>query len=153
MAYDINGNWVNDGANQFPGLGRTSQTSAVNQLGQSPVGGMNGIYRTPGSLTPGALRYMSGAEQEAYFKGLDIENAAKDSGFGMNMNTIGTGFNIASGLGSLYLGNKQLGLAEDKFAYDKDMMNKQYAMAKDAYDKQVARAGSIGSQMNAGKVG
>jgi hypothetical protein len=70
-----------------------------------------------------------------------------------NMSGLGSIGNIASGLGSLYLGNKQLGLAEDTFAFNKDMQNKQYAMAKDAYDKNVARAASVGSQMNAGKVG
>ena len=76
-------------------------------------------------------------------------------GFGMNTGTLkglGSIGNIAQGIGGLYLGSKQLGLAKDKFAFDKDMVNKQYAMAKDAYDKQVARANSIGSQMNAGKV-
>ena len=76
-------------------------------------------------------------------------------GFGMNTGTLkglGSIGNIAQGVGGLYLGSKQLGLAKDKFAFDKDMVNKQYAMAKDAYDKQVARANSIGSQMNAGKV-
>lgn len=76
-------------------------------------------------------------------------------GFGMNQGTLqglGSIGDIGKGLGGIYLGYKQLGLAEDKFAFDKDMMNKQYAMAKDAYDKQVARANNIGSQMNAGKV-
>ena len=33
------------------------------------------------------------------------------------------------------------------------MANKEYAMAKDAYDRQVARAADVGSQMRAGKVG
>ena len=50
------------------------------------------------------------------------------------------------------MGYKNLGLAEDTFAFNKDMMNKQYAMAKDDYDRQVARSSSIGTQMNAGKV-
>ena len=76
-------------------------------------------------------------------------------GFGMNQGTLeglGSIGNIGVGLGKLFLGAKQLGLAEDKFAFDKDMLNKQYAMAKDAYDKQTARAASIGSQMQLGKV-
>lgn len=78
------------------------------------------------------------------------------NGFGMNQGTLkglGSIGDIGVGLGKLFLGTKQLGLAEDKFAFDKDMLNKQYAMAKDAYDKQTARSASIGSQMTAGKVG
>lgn len=77
-------------------------------------------------------------------------------GFGMNKGTmqgLGSIGDIGAGLGKLFLGAKQLGLAEDKFAFDKDMLNKQYAMAKDAYDKQTARSASIGSQMAAGRVG
>lgn len=76
-------------------------------------------------------------------------------GFGMNQGTLkglGTITDMAAGIGGLVLGAKQLSLAKDKFAYDKQMMDKQYAMAKDSYDKQVARANNVGSQMNAGKV-
>lgn len=76
-------------------------------------------------------------------------------GFGMNAGTLkglGSITDMAAGLGGLFLGAKQLGLAKDKFAYDKQMMDKQYAMAKDSYDRQVARANNIGQQMNAGKV-
>ena len=78
------------------------------------------------------------------------------NGFGFNKGTmqgLGSIGDIGVGLGKLFLGAKQLGLAEDKFAFDKDMLNKQYAMAKDAYDKQTARSASIGSQMAAGRVG
>ena len=77
-------------------------------------------------------------------------------GFGLNKGTmkgLGSIGDIASGLGSLYLGSKQLGLAEDTAAFNKDMLTKQYNMAKDAYDKQTARASSIGLQMQTGKVG
>jgi hypothetical protein len=76
-------------------------------------------------------------------------------GFGFNKGTLqglGSIGQIGAGLGNLFLGTKQLGLAEDKFAFDKDMLNKQYMMAKDAYDKQTARSASIGNQMQSGKV-
>ena len=59
---------------------------------------------------------------------------------------------IGAGLGQAWLGNKQLGLAEDAFAFNKMDKNRTYEMAKDAYDKNVARAGNIGAQMNKGKV-
>lgn len=76
-------------------------------------------------------------------------------GFGFNKGTLqglGSIGQIGTGLGNLFLGSKQLRLAEDKFAFDKDMLNKQYMMAKDAYDKQTARSASIGNQMQSGKV-
>lgn len=79
-----------------------------------------------------------------------------DQGFGFNKGTmkgLGQIGDLASGLAGIYFGNKQLGLAEDKFAFDKDMMTKQYNMAKDAYDRKVKRAENIGAQMQAGKVG
>ena len=77
-------------------------------------------------------------------------------GFGFNKGTmqgLGSIGQIGAGLGSLFLGAKQLGLAEDKFKFDKDMLNKQYAMAKENYDRQKARSESIGSQMQSGRVG
>ena len=77
-------------------------------------------------------------------------------GFGLNKGTmqgLGSIGQIGAGLGNLFLGSKQLGLAEDKFEFDKDMLNKQYAMAKENYDRQKARSESIGSQMQSGRVG
>lgn len=76
-------------------------------------------------------------------------------GFGMNKGTmqgLGSIGQIGSGIGQLFLGAKQMGLAEDKFEFDKDMLNKQYAMAKENYDRQKARSESIGNQMQSGKV-
>lgn len=67
--------------------------------------------------------------------------------------TIGTIGKIGVGLGQTWLGAKQLKAAEKAFDYNVMDKNRTYAMAKDAYDKNVARAGSIGKQMNAGKVG
>jgi hypothetical protein len=75
-------------------------------------------------------------------------------GFGFNKGTLqglGQIGNLASGVAGIYLGNKQLGLAKDKFAFDKDMLTKQYNMAKDAYDRQVERTGNIDRKIQAGK--
>ena len=86
----------------------------------------------------------------------EVSSIFGTDGFGLNTGTmkgLGSIGDIASGLGSLYLGSKQLGLAEDKFKFDKDMLNKQYAMAKENYDRQKARSESIGSQMQSGRVG
>lgn len=58
---------------------------------------------------------------------------------------------LASGLADSYKGLKQLGLAEDTFNFNKSMKEKEYSMAKDAYDRNVARADSISEQMRAGQ--
>ena len=82
---------------------------------------------------------------------------------GTSATTLGLENSTWSGLGSLatlgvgglnaWTGMKQLDLAEDTFDFNKLDANRTYEMAKDAYDKNVARAGSIGTQMNKGKVG
>ena len=85
-----------------------------------------------------------------------LELANREGLFGIsqgNWGNIGTGAQALSGLANVYGNLKQLGLAEDTFNFNKDMANKQYAMAKDAYDRNVARADSISKQMAAGKVG
>ena len=146
----------------------TTQQLGPTVTSASNVGGLDGQYISPDALiamgfnpdmkmTPSQLEDLSKS-------GFDFSSTVNSGlgssifgskGFGMNQGTLqglGSISNILGGLGGIYLGSKQLGLAKDKFAYDKDMMNKQYAMAKDSYDKQVARANSIDKQMNAGKV-
>lgn len=87
---------------------------------------------------------------------LNANSIFGEDGFGWNEGTLkglGTIGNLASGLGSLYLGSKQMRLAEDAFKFNKDMANKEYAMALEAYNANKARSESIGSQMQAGSVG
>ncbi len=75
--------------------------------------------------------------------------------FGLDSNTLnalGKVGSLAGGLAGTYAGFKQLGLAEDAFNFNKELKEKEYAMAKDAYDKNVARAKSVGDQMRAGSV-
>ena len=81
---------------------------------------------------------------------------APDTGssfLGMNKGQWGMasqGVNAVTGLASLYAGMQGLDLARDQLNFNKDQANKQYAMAKDAYDRNVARADSIAAQMRAG---
>lgn len=121
------------------------------ELGSGLVGT---VFQQSATETPNTsiigLGNLNGSIDTSAYKLNNIGTATPNTGF--NLSTLGNLSNAATGLGGLYLGYKQLGLAEDKFAYDKEMMDKQYAMAKDAYDKQVARAKNIGDQMNAGKV-
>lgn len=79
-----------------------------------------------------------------------------DSFLGENqntLNTLGDIGNLASGLAGTFAGIKQMGLAEDAFDFNKAMKEREFAMAKDAYDRNVRRAESIGNQMRAGSVG
>lgn len=93
---------------------------------------------------------------DSYTKLANSYDSGSNSTLGMDNSTWGTLGNVAkigTGLGELWTGYKQLGLKEDEFKYNKMDADRTYAMAKDAYDKNVARASSIGGQMNAGKVG
>jgi len=81
------------------------------------------------------------------------DNSARLFGLGKNTwSNIGTMGNLALGGLAAYTNWQQLGLAKKAFKFNKDMKQKEYAMAKDAYDRNVARAKSIGDQMRAGKV-
>lgn len=70
--------------------------------------------------------------------------------------TMGTAMSIGDlamkGLGA-WTAMEQLDLAKDAFNYNKMDRDRAYNMSKDAYDREVKRADSIGSQMQAGKVG
>lgn len=71
---------------------------------------------------------------------------------GENQKSLGDLAGLAGSLANTFAGFKQLGLAEDTFNFNKAMKEKEYAMAKDAYDRNVKRATSIGNQMRAGGV-
>lgn len=65
---------------------------------------------------------------------------------------IGQAGQLGLGLANAYSGYKNMQLKRDAFDFNKDMKQKEYAMAKDAYDRQIRRATSIGDQMRAGQV-
>ena len=65
---------------------------------------------------------------------------------------IGTGLSALSSLGGYFNAKESNALTKDSLNFNKGMANKEYAMAKDAYDRQVKRASNVGDQMNAGKV-
>lgn len=145
-----NGKYVETTANQ--GLSYNADTGSYNTDGWSPEQWRQ--FGSSGGTVEGNKLMLDGNQIDAP-KIEPVGMWGKD-GFGMNQGTmqgLGQLGSLAQGLGSLYLGNKQLGLAEDTFAYNKEMKNKEYAMAKDSYDKSVARAADIGAQMNQGKVG
>ena len=66
-----------------------------------------------------------------------------------NIGAIG---DIGQGLAGLFMGKKMMDAEKARFEASKDLLGREYAMAKDAYDRQVKRAGDIGSQMRAGSV-
>lgn len=97
----------------------------------------------------------------AFDKGLDLPTTntnlnTSDTGlFGLKNTTwgnIGTAGQLGLGLANTLTAMRQLELQKDAFRFNKDMKNKEYAMAKDAYDRNVARAASIGEQMRKGQV-
>lgn len=107
------------------GLGPTMEN-----LGKSYSSGTNVLSGEP----------MSNNQLFNSFKGLGTLQ-----GVGVGLQGLGT-------LANAFMGYKNYKLAKDAFNFNKDMKQKEYAMAKDAYDKNVARAKSIGSQMREGKV-
>lgn len=75
--------------------------------------------------------------------------------FGLDQGTwgnIGTMGGLATGGLAAYTNWQQLGLAQDAFKFNKDMMQKKYAMAKDAYDRKKLRDDNIAAQLNKGRV-
>lgn len=107
-----------------------------------------------GNIVEGPSKYNANLMNQSGVNPL-TSNVVPETTFGLENKTwgnIGTGLQLGTGLFNAYTGYKQLGLAEDTFNFNKDMAQKEYAMAKDAYDKQVKRASSIGDQMQAGKV-
>lgn len=75
-------------------------------------------------------------------------------GFGMS-DALGLG-KLGVGLGNLYLGNKQLGLAEDTFKYNKAARDKEYAANVTKYNNALSRTAAIdkhyGSQTSGTKI-
>jgi hypothetical protein len=61
---------------------------------------------------------------------------------------LGAAGQLLGGAIGAYTGLENLGLARKALDYNMAMGDKQYAMAKDAYDRNVARAEHIGNQMN-----
>lgn len=79
--------------------------------------------------------------------------ASPSTSGGLNIGNTGSVLGGIGDLANAWTGYQQLGLAKKAFNFNRDMKEKEYAMAKDAYDRQVNRANSIGSQMQAGRVG
>lgn len=134
------GEWTNKMGIDYSKLNSSQQAGLAQSYGNlASVGDTASMSNPVGSMTN-------------LDKGMYLNNAG-DTTLGLDNGTwgnIGAGLNIAQGLAGLYLGNKQLGLAEDQFAFNKDMATKEYDMAKDAYDRNVKRAEGIGAQMRAG---
>lgn len=115
------------------------KTSANNAVGSFVPIDANGKANWGGYGSTGVGDYSQYMNQEGLF-------GLKNGTWG----NIGTGVNAVTGLASLYAGLQGLDLARDQLNFNKDQANKQYTMAKDAYDRNVARADSIGNQMAAG---
>ena len=89
----------------------------------------------------GGLNY--GSTQSAT-SGFDIGN--------IDMGSIGSVLNAASAIGGYFNAKDANKQARKEFEYNKSMRDKEYAMAKDAYDRNTKRADYIGNQMRAESV-
>jgi hypothetical protein len=90
------------------------------------------------------------------FGGIGSIGTGPKTFLGLDQSTWGglaAGGQLLSGAVGAYTGLEKLGLAKKVADYNMGMGDKQYAMAKDAYDRNVARATSISDQMAKGKVG
>ena len=72
-------------------------------------------------------------------------------GFGMD-DALGLG-KLATGLGNLYLANKQLGLAEDTFKFNKADRNRVYAANAKKYNNALARTNAVNAHYNVANTG
>jgi len=78
-------------------------------------------------------------------------NAQKTNSFLPEMSTMGyinAGANLAQGIASLYSAFQNNSLARKTFNFNKDMMQKNYELAKDAYDRKVRRTAHIDAQLS-----
>lgn len=134
-------------------------------MADSLFGGLGNIFKSKDEITNDRYNALTAnaSTNSNYANDLAKLNTETAAAYAPNTTTLGLDNSTWSGLGSLgtlgaaglnaWTGMKQLDLAEDTFNFNKLDANRTYEMAKDAYDKNVARAGSIGTQMNAGKVG
>ena len=85
-------------------------------------------------------------ERNAVFKKyLDDTDSMYDVSF--KPDSLISGFGAISPIVKTATAVGEFGLAEDRYKFDKKMKEKEYAMAKDAYDRSKARAQNIGNQM------
>ena len=97
---------------------------------------------------------LAGAENLQFGTDLEGVNTAdlvnqqpQNGGFSFDGKGFMQGAQGLAALGGLYTGIQNYHLMKNKFNFDKDMARKQYGMAKDAYDRQVERADSVGRQL------
>lgn len=119
----------------------------------------NSQYSTLKSQNTAFGDYGTQATNKALSSNPNLPTAGSTGGdtglFGLKDTTwgnIGMAGQLGLGLANTLTAMDQLRLQKDAFAFNKDMKNKEYAMAKDAYDRNVARAASIGEQMRKGQV-
>ena len=145
---------ANESSNWYDGLAgifgnkKTSESGFYDKEGAgvstASIDAMMKDYQTAGGSVGTGMNFDSFAKT----RGLTSGQSSGLAGLG----AVKTGVDIGTGIGNLWLGYEQYGLNKDIYNTNKENAAKEYAMKKDAYDRNVARADSIGNQMNAGKV-
>lgn len=127
-----------DYINLGDGIGAPTQTLGRDWLTASPdnFGGSKfGSLSMGGSDTPNKSGLFS-----SFLQGKNADNSTY-GGYGQ------VGLGIAQGLGSMYMGLRQYGLAKDQLAFGKEQFNKNYAAQQTTTntaleDRQAARVGA-----------
>lgn len=122
---------------------------ALSSFNLSEQQGLGTSYNNLGGLSGTGMSYNDWLTSQ----GID-PTTAQDTTLGLTKDqwgNIGTIADLGKGLAGLYFANKQYGLQKDAFNFNKDMALKEYAMAKDAYDRNALRAEGLGAAMKAGK--
>jgi hypothetical protein len=143
---------------------------SLSNLGNKYNTGINTDTSTDNSINTG-LDYNVAPQTSSFLKngfGIDLQKGSNIFGginstganpktfLGLDQSTWGglaAGGQLLGGAVGAYTALENLGLAKKVADYNMSMGDKQYAMAKDAYDRNVARATSISDQMAKGKVG
>ena len=68
---------------------------------------------------------------------------------GMNTETLGMGLGLLGDLGNIWQARESNKLKRDTLNFNKDMMTKNYNLAKDAYDRRVRRSGNLQANYDA----
>jgi hypothetical protein len=149
--YKVGGNTNTYGANQYGGdtYGTYNGKTNFNTYGKDSIFNKN-------NKIPSATEYAQNLNDESLrldneTKSYDLAQRKKsDNSFFGNkstMNKIQLGIGITKDVLNTWNNFQQLDLQKKEFEFNKKMATKEFALAKDAYDRKVRRGDSIARQM------
>lgn len=106
----------------------------VNTSGNRPLNFSNAASGTPMFGAPLQQSIASPQMMDTATKNITDLNISNGNNFGFNIPSLQLGLQGLSALSGLYFGNKALGMAEDQFAFQKEMANKNLNNSVTAYN-------------------